>query len=226
MDGADLLSGEHLPNADGAGPPKGLFGAFSRQAFKNSLTGGKEFWNNFDNQYRTPPPPLFARKSSSALSDDMPMDSPTTTSSTPPTTLFSTSAPQIQDQSHKDTLQSRSSTPQPLPPPSAAEGIRKRRRDDDLDGYSIKRRAVSPGVSVQNSPILSQSPGQRDGSLWGQAPPKVSRESSGGGHVSGERANSNGSTASVVPVAGSAAKRVGMQGMTDTNDGLMKMSIE
>lgn len=213
--------------SESTGQAKGLFGAFSRQAFHNSVNGGKDFWQKFDGQYRTPPPPIFPRHSSSAISDDINMDSPTTTSSTPSTSLFSTSAPQPQER-HSST--SRSSTPQPsVPPPSAAEGIRKankRRRDDDLDGYSIKRRAVSPGMSVQNSPILSQSPSQRDASLWGQATPKVARENSINGHAAGERASSNGSTTSTCPTIGQPGKRVGLQGMTDTNDGLMKMSIE
>lgn len=81
-------------------------------------------------------------------------------------------------------------------------------------------------MSVQNSPILSQSPSQREASLWGPAPPKINRESSISGPAAGERTSSNGSTASAVAGLGQAGKRVGMQGMTDTNDGLMKMSIE
>ncbi|EPE02990.1 hypothetical protein F503_08867 [Ophiostoma piceae UAMH 11346] len=56
--------------------------------------------------------------------------------------------------------------------PSAAEITRrinsKRRRDDDsdLDPMSFKRRAVSPSISVHNSPIM-QSPLQRDVLSWG-----------------------------------------------------------
>jgi hypothetical protein len=69
---------------------------------------------------------------------------------------------------------------------------------------SFKRRAVSPAVSVHNSPIM-QSPMQRDS--WG-ARPSGNGEGSKGGSNSG-------------PI-----KRVGFQGMVDTNDGLMKMSIE
>ena len=80
----------------------------------------------------------------------------------------------------------------------------KRMRDDDFDPNYFKRRAVSPGLSVQNSPVLPQSPG-----WWGT--PK--RE---------ERVSSNGSAGS----GAGTGKRVGMQGMNDTNDGLMNMSIE
>ena len=87
----------------------------------------------------------------------------------------------------------------------------KRMRDDDFDPNYFKRRAVSPGLSVQNSPVLPQSPG-----WWGTPPPnKV------------ERVGSNGSTnGSQNGTAGGQPKRVGMQGMNDTNDGLMNMSIE
>src|SRR2546421_1582748 len=92
----------------------------------------------------------------------------------------------------------------PQAPPSAADGIRKsnkRRRDDDFDINSIKRRAVSPGVSVQNSPILSQSPVQRESAgFWGT--PKASRESSIGGHAAGERSNSGGSLPNSTPSLG------------------------
>jgi D-3-phosphoglycerate dehydrogenase len=60
--------------------------------------------------------------------------------------------------------------PHPPGPPTAAEITRrinsKRRRDDDLDPVSIKRRAVSPGMSVHNSPVM-QSPLQRDMAPWG-----------------------------------------------------------
>ena len=51
---------------------------------------------------------------------------------------------------------------------------------------------------------------------------KSSRETPAG-HVNGERLNSGGSISSG---SGGLGKRVGLQGMTDTNDGLMNMSIE
>ena len=96
-------------------------------------------------------------------------------------------------------------------------------RDDDFDESSLKRRAVSPGVSVHNSPIISQSPAQRDGSLWGTAT-KANRETPNGGS-NNERTSSAGSASmSMTPTLG--PKRIGLQGMTDTYDGLMNMSIE
>ncbi|KAF2494548.1 hypothetical protein BU16DRAFT_527617 [Lophium mytilinum] len=207
---------------------KGLFGAFNVGLPTNS--GGRNFWSNFEpqSQAHTPPPPFFPRASSSAVSDDINMDSPSVSSAS--TSLPSTSVAGAQP--GKD----RSSTPQPLAPPTAADGLKKsnkRRRDDDLDMNSIKRRAVSPSFSVHNSPILSQSPGQRDNGIWSTAQ-KPSREGSvsgtgtsngaSTGHAAGERSNSGGSLASATPNLG--PKRIGLQGMTDTNDGLMKMSIE
>ena len=85
-------------------------------------------------------------------------------------------------------------------------------RDDDFDPNYFKRRAVSPGLSVQNSPILPQSPG-----WWGTPPP-----------AKAERVGSNGSTGGSQSggCGGGQPKRVGMQGMNDTYDGLMIMSID
>ncbi|KAF2760222.1 hypothetical protein EJ05DRAFT_436600 [Pseudovirgaria hyperparasitica] len=188
---------------------KGLFGAFG--ATNSSFPGSRTSWSNEIHSY-TPPPAYLPRGSSSALSDDVSMDSPAASSA---------SARGYENGTHSSA--SRSGTPQAYPP-TAAEGLKKsnkRRRDDDLDINSIKRRAVSPGVSVQNSPILSQSPSQREGT-WNN--PRLSREGSVCGHANGERSGSGGSLASMTPVVG--PKRIGLQGMTDTNDGLMKMSIE
>ncbi|EON69298.1 hypothetical protein W97_08458 [Coniosporium apollinis CBS 100218] len=210
---------------NGAPAGKGLFGAFPLQASRASSVSGREYWDNFDSQSQMPPISFFPRQSSSAMSEDMNMDSPTV--STPSNSVYPTISNETQPSAREPSV-SRASTPQPMVPPSAVDGLRKqkRRRDDDFDDInSFKRRAVSPGMSVQNSPILSQSPGQRG--EWG-APPKTSREGSVGvgqalsGHAAGERSNSSGSTST--PSLG--PKRVGLQGMVDTNDGLMKMSIE
>lgn len=90
-------------------------------------------------------------------------------------------------------------------------------REDDFDPNYFKRRAVSPGLSVQNSPVLPQSPG------WWGTQQKGSREVQSIS-VSGDRMSSTGSAGSVNGSGGT--KRVGLQGMTDTNDGLMNMTIE
>jgi hypothetical protein len=112
-------------------------------------------------------------------------------------------------------------------PPTAADGIRrvnKRRRDDDLDIASMKRRAVSPGVSVGNSPILSQSPSQRT-DVWGQSVKTARENSNSNASTVGERSNSNGSVSvTQTPLLG--PKRVGLQGMNDMQGMTEKMSIE
>lgn len=223
LEGIPENSALGLDNGGFGSNNRGLFGAFGRHA---SIGGGREFWNNFNVDTRTPPPPF--PRGSSTISEDVNMDSPTV--STPSTSVFPLSlAPSNSDMQVKT---SRASTPAAQPAtagPSAADGLRKqnkRRRDDDLDMSSTKRRAVSPGVSVQNSPILSQSPGQR-GDLWGQPTPKPNREGTNGtnGHPTGERSNSNGSVAgSMTPSLG--PKRVGMQGMNDMQGMTEKMSIE
>ncbi|KAI9672989.1 MAG: hypothetical protein M1817_003153 [Caeruleum heppii] len=193
---------------------RSLSECFSAHVQKNS--GGRRFWERFESGSRTPPPPLFTRAGSSVVSDDMTMESPLTLSHSLSNENPATLGSQVSG-----------STTQPLQP-SVAEMSRKinnkRRHDDDFDISSLKRRAVSPGVSVQNSPILAQSPAQKDGGWWGL--PKGGRDGVSAptnGQTSSERANSAGSVSSV---ANGAAKRVGLQGMNDTHDGLMNMSIE
>ena len=136
-------------------------------------------------------------------------------------------------------------------PPTAAEITRrinsKRRRDDDFDPVSIKRRAVSPGMSVQNSPIM-QSPLQRDLAPWGSRPSSVGGDTTTNfnmntGAKSGSGApsenGSGGTPGNTQPGAGGSntttnnrviaipsGKRIGFQGMVDTNDGITRLSIE
>ena len=207
---------------------KGLFGAFARRS--STANGGKEFWNPFEGQHQTlPPPPFFPSLSSSTMSDDVTMDSPVVT--TPVASVFSWAVPQGESSiTQLDSCNGSTLQPQPQPgingPISAADGLRKankRRRDDDLDMQSMNRRAVSPGVSVGNSPILSQSPSQRS-DVWGQPTKGPPREGSiSGGQPAGERSNSNGSVAQT-PLLG--PKRIGLQGMNDMQGMAEKMSIE
>jgi hypothetical protein len=91
----------------------------------------------------------------------------------------------------------------------------KRRRDDDFDIVSFKRRAVSPGMSVHNSPVLPSSV-PWDNAGW----PATGRHNSAGGEKSGP--SNDGRPMLLGKVGG----RIGFQGMADTHDGLMKMSIE
>jgi capping protein alpha len=193
---------------------KGLFGAFGSLHSTNRNSISSDFWQQRATQ--TPPPPSFPRAESSAVSEDMSMDSPT---------ISSSHGVPVPDQGNGLGWTSRASTPGPMYPPTAADGLKKsnkRRRDDEFDETSIKRRAVSPGVSVHNSPIISQSPAQRDGNLWGTST-KTGREPSISGQSNGERSNSGGSM-SMTPTLG--PKRVGLMGMENANDGFMKMSIE
>ncbi|CAM1506390.1 Fc.00g060310.m01.CDS01 [Cosmosporella sp. VM-42] len=186
-----------------------LSSSFKQHAMKNSK--GKTFWDTFSEASsagaRTTPPPaaFLPRGSSSGISEDVAMDSPSMVGP-------ANNGPQ---------------------PPSAAEITRRinskrRRGDDDFDPISFKRRAVSPGMSVHNSPVM-QSPLQRDAGPWG------SRPGSNGGDKGGSSAPSeSGSTPGHVSggsQAGAGGRlngkgRVGFQGMIDTNDGIMRMSIE
>ncbi|ESZ92423.1 hypothetical protein SBOR_7182 [Sclerotinia borealis F-4128] len=167
-------------------------GSFKQQVIRNSK--GKEYWESFtDENSRTPPPPNFhPRDSSSGMSEDISLETHLST----PLNLH---------RRNSDSSPSRSSTPQTVEP--IRKITHKRRRDDDLDPTSFKRRAVSPGMSVHNSPVM-QSPMQRDTAPWGVRP------------------NSNGEPGNGKSGLGVGGRRVGFQGMVDTNDGLMKMSIE
>ncbi|KAI9736524.1 MAG: hypothetical protein M1818_006035 [Claussenomyces sp. TS43310] len=209
--------------------------SFKQQALRNSK--GKHFWESFpeDNQ-RTPPPPAFLQRgSTSGISEDVSMDSPSlsTSASQSGGSGFTFPLLEAQDNPNASAPPTRSSTPQPGQP-SVAEITRKvnnkRRRDDDFDPTSFKRRAVSPGMSVHNSPVM-QSPLQRDGNPWGFRPAgsggaAAAATSAGLGPDKATAPASAGSSDSGVSGRVSGTKRIGFQGMVDTNDGLMKMSIE
>jgi hypothetical protein len=172
--------------------------SFNKQANRNS--GGVEFWNSFDGRYRTPPP----ARDQPAADDDISMDM------TPSTTIGSVA------DSFKP--RSRSSTPH-AGIPSIGEICRKRRRDDDFDPNLFKRRAVSPSVSAQSSPVMTHSHNVSDAgpNIWGP-PPKP-----GLGAPFSERTSIDSGTRTT-PHGGT--KRVGLQGMTEASDGFMNMSID
>ncbi|TDZ17068.1 hypothetical protein Cob_v010082 [Colletotrichum orbiculare MAFF 240422] len=204
-----------------------LSGSFKQQALKNSK--GTKFWDTFSESSSigartTPPPPNnLPRGSSSGMSEDICMDSP----SLGATAGFAMAASSGESQKGDTPL---TQAPQP-PGPSAAEITRrintKRRREDDFDSVSFKRRAVSPGMSVHNSPIM-QSPMQRDVAPWGSRPGSNSGDRGGSGAPS-ESGSLGGTPASQPNASGrvnGSKGRVGFQGMVDTSDGLMRMSIE
>ncbi|KAI9894382.1 MAG: hypothetical protein M1814_003138 [Vezdaea aestivalis] len=174
----------------------------------STKAGSKAFWESFKKLETPLPPPLFTRVESSTTTDDVKMDQTTALAGgmgRPPPLQVSTET-------------------QPIIPAASEIAQRisnKRRRDDDFDVFSFKRRAVSPSMSVQNSPILQQSPAQKDGSWLSKGSREMgqSNPSSLGGP---ERGNSGSSNTSV----STGPKRIGLQGMVDTNDAIMKMSIE
>ena len=211
LDSLENISGEPSMNSEGMYSRRSS-STFSHQAIKHS--GGPTYWNNFDERMRTPPPPLIPRESLSVMSDDMNMDTPVGS--------LQSSNHQTNNPRPSISQESLVSTTQATVFEMPKKGNNKRMRDDDFDPNYFKRRAVSPGMSLQNSPILPQSPLQRDGGWWGT--PKSSREVPSV-HVSGDRQSSTGSNGSMNGPGGS-SKRVGLQGMTDTHDGLMNMSIE
>lgn len=179
-----------------------LSSTFSQHAEKNGA--GLGFWTAFEDRYRTPPPMLIPRESSSAISDEA--------NDTPGSSLMTSEHPALR---HFNRSRSRSTTPlahhnAPTAGDVARRVNNKRRRDDDFDPVFSKRRAVSPGMSVQSSPVLPQSPVVTNDKAWGKPPPK--------NNGTGERSNSGGSI--------SGMKKVGLQGMTETNEGLMSMSID
>lgn len=218
-----------LSGPDNNGDSKGIEACFSTQAAQHANTS---YWSRTDKSFRTPPPPCFPRASSSAA--DMSMDSPLGES-------FGSSI--FGGQHMHEALPSS----EPVLPPAFTKTIGKRAREEDVDPMSIKRRAVSPSLSVNNSPVVGQSPRDTAGMTggarerperadgWG-GPPKGTRENSGAGEqgysLRPHRSNSGGSVSSMAggsgnsTMAGAGPKRVGLQSMTDTNDGLMKMSIE
>lgn len=211
---------------------KGLGMNFAAHASRNS--GGMEYWNRFDPSMRTPPPPSFQRQSNSVMSD-VHMDSPAGQSGVDVFWRRPRARSSASDASDAFTA------PSAIAPVSSGMNddvaIKKfkRRREDDFDIATIKRRAVSPGMSTQNSPVLTHSPSQRDvQGIWGQPPErkKENQAPSAGFDVANTqstavRSNSGGSAASFANGnLVSQGKKLGLQGMVDTNDGLMKMSIE
>ncbi|RMZ83037.1 hypothetical protein DV738_g1311, partial [Chaetothyriales sp. CBS 135597] len=186
--------------------PESKIAPFSLHAERHSA--GLGFWNAFDGgRYSTPPPGFRPREDSSVISDDANDIAPNSLVSDQHRGLGSLGRPR-----------SRSTTPLAnTGPPTAADVARrvnnKRRLDDDFDPAYAKRRAVSPGISVASSPVLPQSPVMTADKGWGKPPPKTPTA------AAAERSNST-STLS------NGLKKVGMQGMNETNEGLLSMSID
>lgn len=170
--------------------------------------GSMDFWNSFDDRYRTPPPSTRATGPPSVSEDDSAMDM------TPSTTVGSTNEFAKPFERPSSRSSARNIT---QPTPMMQEFKRKRGREEDFDPNLFKRRAVSPSMSAQSSPVMPNSPAVRDSghNIWGP-PPK-----SNIGSLFPESTSNNRNS----PHTGT-LKRVGLQGMTETSDGFMNMSIE
>ncbi|KAA8650796.1 hypothetical protein EYZ11_011461 [Aspergillus tanneri] len=184
--------------------------SFSEEAHRHS--GGPEFWNSFDERYRTPPPTL-RRPGTSVSEDDLAMD-------ITPAAVKSTGAEFVKPGERPS---SRSSTPYASHSGSITEFKRKRQREDDFDPSLFKRRAVSPSLSVQSSPVMPNSPVVKEtgSSIWGPAP-----KSNLGSLFPDRPGTETPSRGASNTVHTGTLKRVGLQGMTEANDGFMNMSIE
>ncbi|KAI5285204.1 hypothetical protein KEM54_000750 [Ascosphaera aggregata] len=175
-------------------------------------------------RYETPPPPP-SRHSSDVF---METDTPPPLSVTPGVNVAAQPQPQPHSQSQGQSqsagatglsnastvnaLGARTSSAAGLPLSNANSNPNKRRRDDFMNFNTFKRRAVSPSVSVtsaQSSPKVA--PVNRPGSI-----------SSESGNASFGSGNGNNSSTG----SGTSLKRVGLQGMKETNDGFMNMRID
>jgi hypothetical protein len=190
------------------------------------MSGVPQYWNRFDPALRTPPPAVFNRQGSSMMSD-INMDSPMGDFTTWRRPRARSSA---SDASEAFTPMG-GAVPAGISDDMHLKQFKKRRREDDFDQDTIKRRAVSPGMSTaQNSPVLAHSPSARDSaSMWGQPPERRDKAASISGEASsqtGRNGSNSGSTGTNSTNMVSQGKKLGLQPMADTNDGLMKMSIE
>ncbi|KAF2772396.1 hypothetical protein EJ03DRAFT_266890 [Teratosphaeria nubilosa] len=195
---------------------------FAAQASRSN--SGTEYWNRMNSSMRTPPPPNFGRHGSSAMSD-VNMESPApggpqSGNSIPDS--FWRHRPRARS-SASDASEAMFATANSAVNDDVVLKKFKRRREDDFDIATIKRRAVSPGMSAQNSPVLTHSPPMKgEGGIWGHPP-----EKKGGEAVPNGRSNSGGSNGlSNGGTLLAQGKKLGLQGMVDTNDGLMHMSLE
>lgn len=212
---------------------KGLGTSFAAHASRNS--GGLDYWNRFDPSMRTPPPG-FNRHSSSVMSD-INMDSPDFTQWRRPRARSSASDA---SEAFLPTANGTGNTvPAGMSDDMHLQKFKKRQREDDFDIATIKRRAVSPGMSTQNSPVLANSPSARDlnggNGGWGMPPERKEKKETPPVSDTGMPSSQSQTplqqarSGSVGQGGGnlvSQGKKLGLQPMADTNDGLMKMSIE
>ncbi|KAG5294340.1 enoyl-CoA hydratase [Histoplasma ohiense] len=199
----------------------------SSSIFTSHPSSGIGRLSAFNNRYQTPPPPTTQPTgpfTSTSTSD--------TTMRTPPS-----ASPGVLANQHTS-----NNAPQPsaIAGPSRIEAEasrtnKKRRHDEMIDMNAFKRRAVSPGMYVQNCPVAASQPSS-SGSSASYLSKKLSKElsSRAEGDAQTQLQSKNPLTSTSTPTTGktgrvtegSTMKRVGMQGMKETNDGLMNMSID
>ena len=151
--------------------------SFKLRALKNPK-GVDNYWDGCERRNNSSLPPNFLTRESTG--DEMSVDSPTlgprqASLTSQPSDIMSNMSMQFTGLSQSPT---RATTP--IPEPLNIRSVNnKRRRDDDFDPMSFKRRAVSPGMSVQNSPVMQspmESHRQRDVNPWITKPPGRSEE--------------------------------------------------
>ena len=223
--------------------------SLKQQALRNS-NRHKAPWDTFSEtssvgggRVTTPPPASFFHPARSSL-EDITMGSPSasstgasqTTTTANPNTASSNSGSNYNTQQSSGPQPPGNSTNTTGPScPSAAEITRRvntkrrARADDDLDPASIKRRAVSPGMSVHGSPVM-QSPLQRvgEGAPWGGPERRGEGTSARPGSVGdlSAKGGSEGVVGRGKSIHYGLQGRVGYQGMVETNDGITRLSIE
>ncbi|KKY14196.1 putative wash complex f-actin capping protein alpha [Diplodia seriata] len=154
--------------ATAAANGKGLFGAFNLQPWKSAE---RPSWSNQDGRHT--PPPFLARGSSSAISDDINMDSPVASMAQYRHRMSTAS------DINKDDSLSRGSTPQPMVPPTAAEGLKKKRPLQRYRRCDRKPPSVSNPVRILiciHSVAIKSITGSDDVSSLGPAYQKYNEE--------------------------------------------------
>ncbi|OJD24028.1 hypothetical protein ACJ73_04614 [Blastomyces percursus] len=178
----------------------------------------------FDTRYQTPPPSTnqpIGSSNSTTTSDGM--------MNTPPSAFLIAPGQHATSTINSISLLSKAAGPSRVEA-EASRKNNKRRRDEMIDMNSFKRRAVSPGMCLQNSPVGVSQPSSSGSSASYFSKDIPHRLESGGQAQLPQQQSKNSVTSTPGKTGrggeGGTMKRVGMQGMNETNDGLMNMSID
>ncbi|KAL2373769.1 hypothetical protein BDBG_02121 [Blastomyces gilchristii SLH14081] len=221
----DLSDSHNIDVARDVATSLSMGGRSSSNIFTNHQATGLGRLSAFDTRYQTPPPPptnqLIGSSNPTSTSDAM--------MQTPPSTF-----PIAPGQHATSTINSISQLSNAAGPSRVeAEASRKnnkRRRDEMIDMNTFKRRAVSPGMCLQNSPVGASQPSSSGSSASYFSKDSTSRLEGGGQGQLPQQQSKNPVTSTPGKTGrggeGGTMKRVGMQGMNETNDGLMNMSID